>query len=673
MDDDVLDKLSRHNYEDTVESIRETFDLDWENPPTVGELSAEVQDALNDVASNHERIRHWLKLRDAERLEHQAGKSGIQPKLVRKQAEWRYSSLSEPYLSTEDLFDCKPVTAEDVAAAQHNKLILNHQFNNDINKTAFIDTLVRTLTDEGTAFIKVGWEYEEALTTTVDTVEAEDGTIEFTSKPYEILVPVVNRPSLEVCHYTSVIPDPTCEGDMDNATFVAYRYQTAVKDLEATGLYKNLEHIGHDQRETLLDLQLEHTHNFKFKDRARRKVTVTEYWGEWDIRDDGTVEPILACFAGDTLIRLEINPFPDGKPPFISIPYLPVKNSLYGEPDAALTEDNQEIIGATMRGVVDLLAKSANSQTGIRKGFLDALNQRRFERGDDYVFNPISSPSEAIYMHQFPTIPNSALQLIESQNVEAESITGVKAYHGGIGGESLGRTATGARGALDAASKRELGILRRISNGIVQLGYKVMSMNSVFLSPEETIRITNEEFLSITRDSLNGDVDIKLTISTAESDNDSAEDLGYLLQTVGPSMPMEMTQLILSEIATLRKMPHLAQMIKQYAPEPDPLAQERAQLEMELLRAQIAYTQARAIEHGAGADLRTEKIDVEKARARNLAGKADLDDMKFVKEADRTDHREALEAQENAMRTHLDTVAGEALLQRSLNPDPQID
>ena len=181
--DDVLNKLSRQNYEDTRDNIREVFELDWANPPTVGELSVEVQDALADVGANHDQIKHWLELREAKRLSPAEGKSGIQPKLVRKQAEWRYASLSEPYLSTEDLFDCKPVTAEDVIAAQHNKLILNHQMNNDIDKTAFIDNLVRTLTDEGTAFVKVGWEYEEAETIRVDSEEAEDGTLIFLSEP----------------------------------------------------------------------------------------------------------------------------------------------------------------------------------------------------------------------------------------------------------------------------------------------------------------------------------------------------------------------------------------------------------------------------------------------------------------------------------------------------------
>lgn len=654
--------------EDSPDKLREVFELDWAYPPSASDLAEEVTEALNDASYHHSRIKHWLSVRDAKRISHEDGKSGLQPKLIRKQSEWRYASLSEPYLATDDIFNCLAVTAEDVVAAKHNKLILNDQFNNDINKVALIDAMVRTLTDEGTVFLKAGWEFQQEEWETVDSEQAEDGTTIFTSEPYTTMRTVKNHPTAEVCHYASVIPDPTCQGNLDKANFVAYRYQTSIKDLKASGLYRNLENINTDVDNTLLDITYHTEPQFKFKDRARKRITVTEYWGVWDVHGTGSVEPILACFVGGVMIRLEYNPFPDGKPPFIAIPYLPVANSLYGEPDAELTEDNQIVMGATLRGIIDLMAKSANSQTGIRKGFLDPLNARRYQDGDDYEFNPVSHPEQAIYAHKFPTIPESALTLINTMNVDAESLTGVKAYHGGIGGESLGRTATGARGALDAASKRELGILRRISNGITQLGYKFMSMNSVFLSEEEVVRVTEEEFVSITRDSLNGSVDIKLTISTAEADNDRAEHLGFMLQTTGPVMPLPMTQLILAEIATLRKMPQLASMIQEYAPEPDPIAQAKGELELQLLQAQIAYTQARAVEHGAGAELRGAKVNVEAARARSLGGKADIDDLKFMEGVDRTKHKEKIAEQDNDLRNQLDKATGEAMLSGMRNP-----
>ena len=84
-------------------------------------------------------------------------------------------------------------------------------------------------------------------------------------------------------------------------------------------------------------------------------------------------------------------------------------------------------------------------------------------------------------------------------------MTGVKAYgNTGISGEALGKVATGVRGALDAASKRELGILRRLAKGMTEIGRKIIAMNAIFLSDEEVIRVTNEEFITVKRDDLAG-------------------------------------------------------------------------------------------------------------------------------------------------------------------------
>jgi hypothetical protein len=57
-----------------------------------------------------------------------------------------------------------------------------------------------------------------------------------------------------------------------------------------------------------------------------------------DITGTGVLEPIIATWVGDTLIRMEENPFPDKKLPFISVQYLPTRKSIYGEPDGALMQ-----------------------------------------------------------------------------------------------------------------------------------------------------------------------------------------------------------------------------------------------------------------------------------------------------------------------------------------------
>lgn len=649
---------------------------DWKNAPTVKDLKQDLQEAQPIHEKQKTKIDTWL---DNLNVEGQAvvktpeGNSRIVPKLIRKQAEWRYSALSEPFLSTEDLFNVRPVTWEDKDAAYQNELVLSYQFNTLINKTALIDEYVRTAVDEGTAIIRVGWEFEE------EEVEVEVPVVEYRENPelapmYEQLAqmeaaspsqfmtdvpehlktglqlsmeygmpmePVIlryekqkqmkttkNQPTIEICDYRNVKVDPSCMGDIDKAGFVIYSFETSLSQLKKDGRYKNLDQIQIENNSILSAPDHDESKevgSFNFSDEPRKKFIVHEYWGFWDIDGTGLVKPIVAAWVGNVLIRLEENPYPDKKLPFVIVQYLPVRKSIYGEPDGALLEDNQKIIGAVTRGMIDIMAKSANGQTGIRKDMLDTSNRRKFERGQDYEFNLNVDPRQGIFMHTYPEIPNSAQFMLQLQNMEAESLTGVKAYSQGIAGQALGNVATAVRGALDAASKRELGILRRLSKGIIDIGRKLISMNAEFLSEEEIIRITNDEFVTVRRDDLSGNFDLRLTISTAEEDNNKAEELAFMLQTMGNNMDPELSKIILADIARLRKMPDLAKKIIDYQPQPDPLTQRKRELEVALMEAELMVKQA-------DAQLDMAKVQTENAKAGNLQSDTDIKNLDFVEQ-----------------------------------------
>ena len=406
-------------------------------------------------------------------------------------------------------------------------------------------------------------------------------------------------------------------------------------ELRKDSRYKNLDTIN-IQDNTILGapdhLVGQDTQSFNFTDKARQKFVAYEYWGYWDIEGTGKVKPFVATWVGDVMIRMEENPFPDNKLPFVVVQYLPVRKSIYGEPDGALLEDNQRIIGAVTRGMIDILAKSANGQTGIRRDMLDATNRRKYDSGLDYEFNQNVDPRQGVFMHTYPEIPASAQFMLQMQNLEAEAITGVKAYNSGISSASLGDVAAGIRGALDAASKRELGILRRLSSGVVQVGRKILAMNREFLSEEEVIRITNEEFVTVRRDDLPGDFDLKLSISTAEEDNNKAEQLAFMLQTVGPNEDPSVRRMILADICRLRKMPDLAKRLEEYQPQPDPLMQEKAQLEVALLRSQVEENQARSQKYLQAAQLDAARSGTEGAKQGHLNSAKDLLDLDFVEQ-----------------------------------------
>ena len=671
----------------------------WKNEPKITDLKADFEAVKTSHSAQMSKVDHWLGVYNVtgkSAIPKVKGRSSIQPQLVRKQAEWRYAPLSEPFLSTADLFRIKPVTFEDIEAAKQNELVLNNQFQTEINKVAFIDKYVRSAVDTGTVIIRTGWEVETKMVEEPAydfeffpiEEEDEEGMANLTEAmelgykhpdSFEMIDPelkaaaeysrdygvpvyaqltneytreaqrtVVNRPTLEVCDLANVYIDPTCNGDLDKANFVIYGFVTSLSELKKDGRYKNLKELEEAtiNNETMVVSKnaAEDIGGFRFSDKPREKITAYEYWGFWDINGDGLLAPIVATWVGDVLIRMEENPFPDQKVPFVVVPYLPLRDSIYGEPDCVLLEDNQRIVGALTRGMVDLLGRSANSQTGMAKNMLDSSNKVRFHSGQDYEFNQQIDPHSGVYQHRYPEIPQSALVMLNMMYQDAESLTGVKAFStgGGITGAGMGQTAAGVRGALDAASKRELAILRRFAEGITKVGRKIISMNASFLDEREVVRLTNSTFIEVRRDDLNGKFDLELSITTAEEDESKAQQLAFMLQTASGEDP-SLRKMILSEIARLRKMPELAQKIIDFNPEPDEMQQQLQQLQMQKLEAEIQLLQAQAQEASAGGALKGAKIEVESSRSSMLQNKADRDTLNYVEQEGGITHNRKVE------------------------------
>ncbi len=655
--------------------------VDWKNIPTLKDLKDNLTEATPSHNNHVSTVNEYIStLRGELRAKIMEGRSKVQPKLVRKQGEWRYSALEEPFLSTNDMFKVSPVTHADVESARQNELILNKQFRVDIPKVKLINRLVRTAVNTGTVIIKLGWETEkdtvieevpvftksleetyEVLTQMVQAGQiSEEESIQIleSGQPIQIGVEsveiekeVINRPVVQIRDSRNVIIDPSCEGDIDNAQFIIDNFTTDLSSLKKDGRYHNLDKIEEKNYATTDDTYYHDNDyksdpSFRFTDKPRKKLVAYEYWGYWDIDDSGIVKPIVATWVGDTIIRLEENPFPDKKLPFVVIQYLPPDNeTIYGDSDASLLKDNQDIIGAVSRATIDLIGRSANAQRGVRKDLLDPINRDKFNKGLDYEFNPVNNPKDAIVTSKLPEIPRSALEVIQLQNNEAEALTGVKAFTGGISGDALGSSVGGVRSALDATAKRELGILRRLSEGIKQVGRKIISMNAVWLADEEIIRITDSEFVNIKRSALAGNFDLSLEVSTAEMDNQKAGELSFMLQTTGNTLPFDITKIILCKIADLRKLPDLSKMIQDYTPQPDPFVQEKNRLEIELLKAQISNENAKAQENIVDVQLKAAKTQAELAKARLSGSKADEVDLNYLEQSSGLKQERELESQ----------------------------
>lgn len=682
---------------------------DWTKEPDVAVLKGDFTAAKTAHDAQMRKIKKWQDLYAVTgsakpNVEKGSNRSSVQPKLVRRQAEWRYPALSEPFLGSDKLFKVSPTTFEDAEGARQNELVLNWQFRTKLNRVKFIDDYVRATVDEGTCIVRLGWDrvtktvtkdvpvwahyeitsedqmmqlqqalqlqqadprgYEESVPPAVKeaiNLYHENGLLTYAEQSgvesVETEVVFENRPTVEVLNPENVYIDPSCGGDFSKALFVVVSFETNRAELQKKGdRYKNLDKVNWEGASPITDSDHASStpSDFNFSDALRKKVVAYEYWGYYDINGTNELTPIVATWIGDTMIRLEENPFPDAKLPFVLVPYSPVKREIYGEPDAEILEDNQRILGAVTRGMIDLMGRSANSQQGFAKGMLDPVNRRRFERGQDYEFNPTIHPQNGMITHTYPEIPNSAMAMLSLQNQDAESLTGVKAFSGGLSGEAYGDVAAGVRGMMDAAAKREMAILRRLARGMVEIGQKIIAMNAVFLSDTEVVRVTNNEFVSVNRDDLAGNYDLIVDISTAEVDNSKAQDLGFMLQTLGPNMDETISMSILAEIAELKRMPTLAQKLRTWQPQPNPAQEQKMQLEIQKLQLELAELQS--------------KIQVNQAKAKELGATADAKNLDFLEQETGTKHAREMEKQKAQSEGNQQLAITRALTQ-PLRPD----
>ena len=605
----------------------------------------------------------WVKEYNGEAYgNEQAGRSTIVSQDIRKQNEWQFPSLMDPFVSSPTIVRARPVTYEDKAGSEQAEHLLNYQFCRNFRRYHFMSNLIKVFQREGTAVIRTGWEFKEETVreiVPVQTIPEIDPVMAgeairrgydipqmqpvVTMQEQDVTRTVVNKPTAEVVDNIDIFIDPTCRGNIAEAQFVIYRFKSSISKLKEDGRYKNLENLNNEtyQNSNSLYEEINTAKNFHFTDDARKEMDVYEYWGNVDRTGDGIATPIVATWVDNTLIRMEDNPYPDQEIPFVAIAMSAEPFTLNGVANAELLSTSQKVKTSILRGVIDNMSKSNNAQKGIKAGALDPINRKKFMNGQDFEFH---GDTKDFWDGSFNQLPSSVTDFYNLMSNDVEALTGVKGFAGGISGSSLGSTATAASGVLNATAKREIDLVRNIAeNGIKPMLRKWLSYSSEFLEPEEVIRVTNEQFVPIKKDDLKGKIDIDIAISTSETDAQASQEISFMLQTMGQSLPFEMTQLLLSEQAKLKKMPDLAKKIEEYKPQPDPMAEKMKELEMLKLESEIEERNSRSRENAVDMELKSAKAENERAKARSSHSSADVVDQDFLRKQDGVQRNEDLE------------------------------
>ena len=403
-------------------------------------MKADLRHAETARQEQDARISEWKRAYNGEKYGNEVkGKSEIVSRDIKKQDEWLHPSILDPFVSTPDIVKITPITYEDKHKARQSELLLNYQFCRQFPRFSFMSKALKVLSQEGTLVVQTGWEYkDEKVKTETDTIEIVDGIETVVPVEIEETKILVNKPTAVVCRNEDVYIDPTCMDNMDNCQFVIHRYETDYSTLKQDGRYKNIDKV---MRSAMSEAPQndgyyypEDDTLFKFQDDPRKKLMIYEYWGNYDIDGSGIAKPIVCAWIGDIIVRLQDNPYPDKKVPFMVVPFNSVPFQIFGESDAELIGDNQKIKTAVTRGIIDNMAQSNNGQTGVRKGALDVANRKKFLNDENFEFN--GTPNDFWY-GSYNQIPSSAFDMLSVQSNEIESQTGVKSFSGGISGGSI--------------------------------------------------------------------------------------------------------------------------------------------------------------------------------------------------------------------------------------------
>ena len=600
----------------------------------------------------------------------QKGKSKFISKDIFRQIEKQHALIKEPFVNNKKIVRLDSTDPEDKLFALQSEKLLNFQFTKNFNRYKFLTDLIKTMQIEGTAFIRVGWQYESI------NVKEELPLYHTTPTGSKLLLGtdvferekvLINKPTAIICRNEDIFIDPSAS-QWEDVQFVIHKTETSLTELKKAGIYSNLDQIEQiasldvpdnfddDDFDMLRDERVNNAQrSFNFKDKARKKLTMYEYWGNYDINGDGIAEPIVCCWINDTIIRLENNPYPDKDLPFIPVVFSHKPFSIYGLSMADILADQQKIKTGIIRGIIDDIAQSNSNQKGIRKGNLDSINKKRFLEGKSFEYNLTAND---FYQGQYTPINSGVFNTLSMVNSEIDDLSNFDPKVAAAGSQALGNTDASKSGKLPNGSIREYDLVKNVAEiAIKPLLRKWLYYCYDFMEPEEVSKITGMQYVTSRDGSYLGSiVDFDITISTNQVNESKARELAFLMQTLGNNLPFELTKIIMGEMARLKNMDELAAKLEQFQPKPDPLTQQYKQLEIEKLKAEVMFKTAGAKENEADYELKT-------AKAQEARSKADLLDLDFTHKNSGIDYKQdlakiGLEAQAKIKETELKEQMG---------------
>lgn len=571
------------------------------------EVAKENKKLVNDKVSG------FRKLYNGDNLGNETeGRSSYVAKEAQKAVNWWIPNAMKPFMSSNDIADFTPRTADDIEKAKSQNVLINYQFNNDFPKYKFLHTSLLLYSSEGTVVARTGWLHEdeeiveefEGLTDqevyAIGELPNVEVKVDHTAQIYPdamrdplkrplnihkgtatITKTTVSRPDAEPLKFENfyiigeTIEDSDCCIERIDTNRSKLREQD--KAYNENGIYKNVDKIitkALDDKEAGLAQEREeqlreygHDSDSNQEKRSREDITIYEYYGNIDRDGDGIAEPIVCVWSGSTILRISDNPFPDKEPPYVGAPFMPIPFSFHGNGLPYFLEDITKVKTAIMRTFNDLMANSTNGMKHVQKGTIDRLNIRRLKEakiGTVIEWDDINGKKDDIKND----IPGSLQNMYELFTAEGENESGITRYNQGLDAKSLNKTATGITAIMNQSQMRTWETVTRFAEQFMKpLFRKWIAYNKEFLDTDIAVRVVGGDYTSVSKDDIKGNFDLTVDVAIAGSEEARGQKIISLLQMVQPLVqggvlpPTHVTKLI-AELEELWEFKDLAAELK---------------------------------------------------------------------------------------------------------------
>lgn len=339
-------------------------------------------------------------------------------------------------------------------------------------------------------------------------------------------------PVVEVISPEDFFIDPKAT-EIANAQFVIHRkWKTfgELRELEQAGVYKNVDSV-----KEWIDRDREHHRaNTENAERyaaagttdpavtslasdkeqlARKELEVFEWWGLLDLDGEGYQEPYLVEVCGESILRMEKNPYGHEQAPFeVLRPMLdPFKFTGIGMPE--LVGEFQQVKTALMRQTLDNISFQNNGAWLVNRNAGVDMNALLHPRPGMIVrTNIVQGAVQPLAPSSLQSMPLHAIELVDSM---MQKRTGVTSYNQGLDANSLNKTATGITKIMNASQQR-IELIARVmaETGIKPLYQKMLSLDQQFIDQTIVIRVFNQP-IEISPDDLAGEFDVVVDVGGA--------------------------------------------------------------------------------------------------------------------------------------------------------------